>query len=291
MPFERSSRGGFPYLAVIPAEHVRTPSLAYTIEIERTDGQRLSAFASRDEMQPVDVVPDFDDAREVALLARLEGRRSVVSASGEYVTFGDADAKVQGATPGAPLLTKRFRDGYYRVEGQYTYRFLRTVAEFGIRAGVVRGRSVVADERDAGKFDVGLNYGAPHLRLRATDWLHFEGEFLTSVTEVGFSIGGGASVLLGDPYGSKLTLGAESIEVFGSRAYSRLDIAASRRLTVSPIIEVTDMPHAATAGVRLLTDLRFDFGGGFAASLRGGYQARNFATGGPALATSISYAF
>jgi hypothetical protein len=286
--FERSSQGSHPYVATIPAEHVSPPSLAYTIEIERTDGTRVADFASRDEMHSVVVAEDVTDVREKAALARLSGRRSVVATSGEFVYFGATDATVGSA---AAPATKSFRDQYYRIEGSYTYRFLHTIAEFGIRAGVVRGQSVVPNERDPSKFDVGLNYGAPRLRLRAQDWLHFEGEALTSVTEVGFSVGGGAAVLIGDPYGGKLTLGLEGIEVFGVRGYSRLDLVLSRRLTVAPVIEVTTMPHASRAGVRLLGDVVVDVGQGFGLVLRGGYQARTFASGGPAAGASVSYAF
>jgi hypothetical protein len=286
--FERSSQGSHPYVATIPAEHVTSPSLEYTIEIERVDGTRVADFATRAEMHPVAVAEDVTDLREKAALARLSGRRSVVATSGEFVYFGATEASV--GTSGTPT-TKSFRDQYYRIEGSYTYRFLHTVAEFGIRAGVVRGQSVVPNERDPSKFDVGLNYGAPRLRLRAQDWLHFEGEALTSVTEVGFSVGGGAAVLIGDPYGGKLTLGLEGIEVFGVRGYSRLDLVLSRRLTVAPVIEVTNMPHASRAGVRLLGDVVLDLGQGFGLVLRGGYQARTFASGGPAAGASVSYAF
>ena len=73
------------------------------------------------------------------------------------------------------------------------------------------------------RFRVGLNYGAPTVRVRLSDLAHVEGEFLTSVTEVGFSVGAGGALLIGDPYGSKLTLGFESIQVFGERFYSKLD--------------------------------------------------------------------
>lgn len=291
VPFRRSAHAtSSPYVAIIPAKDVASPLVAYAIEIETVDGSRVQAFATRADMHPVAVMGDVMDAREQALLDRLNGRRSVVSLQGEYVHFGTSDATVVGAD--GARTTQRFADAYYRVEGSYTYRFLRTVAEFGIRAGGVRGRSVVAGETDPSKFDVGLNYGAPRLRLRAMDGLHFEAELLTSVTEVGFSGGGGGAVIIGDPYGSRFVLGFESIETFGSRGYSRLDVAASRRIPmVGAMIEVTNMPHAARAGVRLLADVGFDLGAGFGVIVRGGYQARVFESGGPALGLTASYSF
>jgi hypothetical protein len=149
----------------------------------------------------------------------------------------------------------------------------------------------VPDETDPTKYDVGLNYGAPWVRLRATDWLHLEGEFLTSITEVGFSVGGGFAVLVGDEYASHLTVGVEGVQVFGTRGYSRFDAVVTRRLRIAPIVEVTNMPHASTAGVRLLTDFGIDVGAGFVLTLRGGYQARTFDSGGPAAGAGLAYAF
>jgi hypothetical protein len=296
VPFERSASAAWPYVAVIPAEHVKRPQLAYAIEIQRTDGTKQDVFASADAMQPIEVVGDPVDAREESLLARLDARRFVVEASGEYVYFGTTTAQV---CPGAcapaagaqPLVSRSIADQYWRTEASFTYRLLRTVSEFGIRGGVYRGTSVVPDETDASKYSVGLNYGAPWVRIRAEDWLHFEGEFLTSVTEVGFSVGGGAAVLLGDPYASHLTLGFEAIDVFGVRGYSRFDAVVNRRLRVSPTVEVTTMPHAADAGVRLLMDLTLSLDHGFTVTARGGYQARNFDSGGPAAGASVGYAF
>jgi len=272
VPFLRASDG--PYLATIPAEHVRAPAIRYAVELELVQGGRRGVFASRGDMQEVEVPADLEDSREIALAQRLDNRRSVVATSAEYVMFGD------GGLPGSRS------DRYWRTEAGYTYRPLRTIAEFGIRAGVVRGPNP-----DPTKPDLGLNYGAPSLRLSFGDIWHLEGEFLTSVTEVGFSVGTGASLLVGDPYGSKLTLGFETIQVFGTRIFSRMDIAARKNLVIAPIVEVTNMPHADRFGVRLLTEARFDVGQGVAFGIQGGYQARVASSGGPSLALSAQYAF
>jgi hypothetical protein len=273
--FQRASAG--PYIALIPPEEVRGPEVAYTIEIEPLAGSRRSVFASRDDMQPIQVPEDIEEGRERAASERLGGRRSVVTASGEYVMFGER-AGAEGVVA----------DRYWRTEAEYRYRPLRTIAEFGIRAGVVRGPNPDADPK---KPDLGLNYGAPSVRLRLGEIWHVEGEFLTSVTEVGFSVGTGAALLIGDPYGSKLSLGFETIQVFGSRFYSRMDIVARRDLIIAPIVEVTDMPHADRFGVRLLAEARWDAGRGFGLGVLAGYQARVAASGGPTLGLSGAYAF
>jgi hypothetical protein len=226
----------------------------------------------------------------------LQGRRFVLDGGGEYVSFGSTSARVCpgpcSSTPATqPPVNRDILDSYWRLEGGVTYHLLRTVSEIGIRGGMIRGSSVVPNVTDASQFNVGLNYGAPWIRLRAADWLHLEGETLTSITEVGFSLGGGAAVLLGDAYGSHLTIGFESIQVFGTRGYSRFDIVANDRLRVAPIVEVTSMPHAASTGVRLLMDVGFDLRGGWLLTAHGGYQARVFDGGGPAGGAGIAYAF
>src|SRR6185436_20512574 len=124
-----------------------------------------------------------------------------------------------------------FADVYHRPDGDYTYRlFNGVVTEIGIRGGIVRGRSVVEGELDPGNFDVGLNYGSPRVRLRLDDWFHVDLDVTTSVTEKGFSGGAGGALLVGDPYGTKLVLGAEGVNVFGVRGYTRLDVPLGRRV-------------------------------------------------------------
>lgn len=284
----RASDG--PYRAEVPADDVTWPSLSYAIELELTSGTRVAAFASRSELFTVQVPEDLMDIRERALDQRLGGRRSVFSATGEYVDFGRS--KVQNV-PGVESV----RDRYFRIEGSYTYRPLRVVTEFSIRLGLVRGtapvpvRDLVPGQDESERFDVGLNYGAPTVRFRLHDQIHLEAELLSSVTEVGFSWGTGGALLLGDPYGSKLTLGFEAIQTFGSRFFTRMDVVAVDRVTVAPIVEITNMPSAEKYGVRLLGEVALDLGGGFGAALRGGYQARLATSGGPSAGGTLSYAF
>ncbi|MBL8605691.1 MAG: hypothetical protein JNL38_00160 [Myxococcales bacterium] len=284
--FERAA-GASPYAATIPAPSSSVRAVGYAIEIEDVSGRRAPAFASREDLHPVAVVRDDADRAEAALLDRVGGRRSVFAATGEYVSFGGSDATVDR---GGRRVTESFRDTYWRTDVAYTYRLFRTVSEFGIRFGVVRGQAVVPGERDPGKFDVGLNYGSPRVRFRVADWVHVDAELLTSVTEVGFSVGGGGAVMFGDPYGARVTFGLEGVKVFGVRGYSRLDLVAGKRFTLAPIVEVTNMPHT-DAGVRLLADVGIDLGAGFAVGLRGGWQARRFDLGGPTAGGHLQYAF
>jgi hypothetical protein len=275
-----------PYIATVPQKEVLPTWLEYAIELEGLDGARTAAFASRQRLHRVHVPDDLADARERALLARLDGRRSVVFASGDYVNFGTSTA--EQADSSGVVRTVNVPDNYFRIEAGYTYRPLRTVMEFSLRAGLVRSHAPVPLGSDP---KPGMNYGAPTVRLRLHDLLQLEAELLTSVTDRGYSMGAGGAVLLGDPYGSKLTLGVEGVNKFGIRMFSRMDISASRFVTVAPMIEVTNMPHAEHFGVRLLGELDIAPGAGFGFALRGGYQARVFTAGGPSAGLTLRYAF
>jgi hypothetical protein len=287
----QSSNG---YVARVPGEVVKPAWIEYAIELENLDGSRTPVLGTRQAMHRVHVRDDLDDARERALATRLAERRSMFFTSAEYVDFGTSEAETQ---ENGVVRTLAVQDRYFRVEGGYAYRPLRLVTEFSLRLGVVRGESPVPlgapapGQSEEDRFKVGLNYGAPTVRFRLHDMVHAEGEFLTSVTEVGFSVGAGAALLFGDPYGSKLTLGVEGIEVFGVRFFSRMDIVATPSFTVAPIVEVTNMPHADQYGVRLLGEIEWAVGGGFSAAARGGYQARLFTAGGPSAGLTLRYAF
>ncbi len=281
-PFARSVDG---YRAVIEGAKVGE-GLAYAIELELQDGRRVAVFASREDLHPVQVLPDAMDEHERTLLASLGGRRSRAAISTEYVDFGSTTTRAGERT-----------DRYWGVEGRYTYRPLRTVAEFGFRGGVVRGTSPSNVDPGTGEQpDVGLNYGASSVRIRFADLWHMELEGLASISDEGFSTGGGTKLLVGNPYGSKLVLGASFVGVseatyFGSKFFSRVDLAASERVTVSPTIEITDMPNADRYGVRLLAEVDVEIGGGFSAQINGGYQARRAASGGPGIGGGVTLDF
>jgi hypothetical protein len=286
--FLRASDG--PYVAIIPEEEVNWPSITYAIELERTDGKREAVFATRAAPHRVLVPEDLMDIRERALYERHAGRRSLFAGSFEYVSFGKS--RVDPAIGDGDVS-----DYYWRAEGSYTYRPFRIVSEFGVRAGVLRGkapvpvRELAPGQSEQERYDVGLNYGGPRVRFRATDIVHLDGELVVGVTEVGFSWGGGGAILIGDAYGAKLTLGFESLEIFGTRLYSRMDLVAGAGVTVAPMIEVSDMPSADKFGVRLLGEVAVDVGQGFGVALRGGYQARVSTSGGPSVGATLSYAF
>jgi hypothetical protein len=287
VPFQRSAQS---YLAVIGPESVRDGGLSYAIELELPDGKRLPGFASREHPFEVQVQLDEEEAAEKAALRRVNGLRSTARASAEWVTFGKSTRLIPGNGSDAPPEARSVDDNYYRLEASYAYRPLRTISEFGVRLGLVRGTSPHANG-ESGEKQVGLNYAAPWVQLRMADSVHLSGHLVTGVTEVDFSMGAGAELTLGDPYGGNLSVGFESIQGFGSRFFTKVDIGVSDRILLSPIIEATNMPNADEYGVRLLAQLGVQLSREFRLSALGGYQARNAVSGGPSLGLSSELSF
>jgi hypothetical protein len=295
VPFRRSAEA---YRASVNAGDVRASGFWYAIELELTSGERVAGFASRAAPFSVQVQLDKDDADEKAAALRVNQRRSITSFQGEYVDFGKSAGAASAPSSVDPLTglpvaaspVPQGADDYYRLEASYAYRPLRIVNEFGVRLGLVRGSSP-RDVVDSGGPDVGLNYAAPWLRLRLHDVVYTTAHLVTGVTEVDFSLGAGVELTLGDPYGASLDLGFETIEGFGTRFFTRLNILASDRVRVSPIIEATNMPNAREYGVRLLSELGWQVMPELALALRGGYQSRAAVSGGVSLGATASLGF
>ncbi|WP_437604891.1 hypothetical protein WMF20_27240 [Sorangium sp. So ce834] len=299
--FQRSGSAALAYVAVIPLEVVVPPGLDYTIEIERVDGVRASVFASRARMHHVQVAEAPMDAVERTLLKRFGGRRSTASARVESVDFGarppnepECQASSAEECPDAETSDREVGEHYWKAELSYTYRLLRMVTEFSMRAGVILGKSPEAPKDK--NYEMGLYYAAPSVRLRLSDSWHVEAELLAGMTKKSFTMGVGGAFLIGDPYGSKITLGFETIGLgsdtgFGTTFYSRVDFPAGDSLSLAPVIEVTDMPSASSFGVRLVGEATLKLSDLFSAALRGGYQSRRSDSGGVGVGLQASVAF
>ena len=80
---------------------------------------------------------------------------------------GHAGKLVLGTLGGTPVAVLSGRAHYYEGHSMAEVTFaVRVLAEFGIRVGVVRGPNPSAD---VSKPDLGLNYGAPSIRVRPSD--------------------------------------------------------------------------------------------------------------------------
>ena len=289
--FQRSSADD--YVAVVPVTELDGERLGYWITLQLVDGAKVTAYASENDPHQVQIVPTATDLNERALLSRVDGRRNAFTAMGEYVDFGHSQTTNNTSNGTTPTTV---HDWYYRLEAGYTYRPLRLVSEFSLRIGIVRGESPVpADSTGSSSsssgdpYHVGLNYAAPTVRFRLSDIVYADGTLLSSVTQAGYSTGAGGALLIGDPYGTNLTAGFEVIQVFGARFYARTDIAVHPKVRLTPIIEVTNMPHADTYGVRLLGEATARVAPGVRVGLRGGYQARKFDSGGASFGALFAY--
>ncbi|MBI4956454.1 MAG: hypothetical protein HY908_30835 [Myxococcales bacterium] len=289
----RASPG--PFETVIPGDEVAAPDIAYCIEVEELDGRRYPVFGSRDAPKAVQVLEASLDLIGRTFAAGFDDRRSLFIGSFDWVSFGKSEATTPGPD-GLPRV-ETVQDQYYRVEGGYTYRPFYVVSEFGVRLGVVRGkapvpvRELLPEQSEDERFDVGLNYALSYVRFRIADLFHTDSSFLLNVAELGFSVGGGGTLHIGDLRGTKLALGFEGVQHFGLRFFSQLDVRPDEAVRISPIIEVSNMPSADSYGVRLLAEVGVDFGLGIQAAARVGYQARNFASGGATLGGSFGYGF
>ncbi len=294
-------RGAEGFVAEIPEEDVRF-GVSYAIELEEIDGTRTAVFASRRYLHLVEVIDDYMNMHERALYDRAGGKRSLAQFSGDYVRFGRTTGlgplpcNGQGGCPTGKSKTPEVLDEYWRSEGSYTYRPFRTVEEFSIKAGVLRGTSLVNTKTySPSAYSVGANYAATTVTLRIADAFHFESELLTSITEVGFSLGGGNTVTIGDLYGTGLQFGWEAIgfnqSYFGSRFFTKMNVEVVNHLILSPAVEVTDMPHAENFGLRLLGEAKVTIGHSVEIGLGGGYLARLSVSGGPSLGGTFGLAF
>ena len=82
---------------------------------------------------------------------------------------------------------------------------------------------------------------------------------------------------------------SDGTALFGG--FGNAEYGASDTQLLSAIVEATNMPHASRYGVRLLGEVGFRLGAGYSAAFRGGYQARDSASGGTSAGMTVGYAF
>jgi hypothetical protein len=280
----------------LPASALAVGGFGYAIEIAvLVDGEleRRAVFASREALHRVQVTEDSADIVERRLLARADGRRSEVSAFGEWVSFGES-VFVETDTPtGAPRRQLR-RDGWWRVEGRYDYRFFGFAHSLGMRAGVIRADAPVPAREDAvgdERFEAGFNYVAPEVRLRYHEVFHMDAGLTASVSDDGFAFGGSGALHVGRLDGMRLTLAMEGLQRLGIHAAVKVQLPIADWLALTPTVALTNYPAADRLGLRLLSDVTITPGAGFTITARGGYQTRVADGGGATVGGGLGYAF
>jgi hypothetical protein len=273
------------YVARVPAARVSLSGFAYYVVEQMPDGSTHAVFADAGSPHPVHVTRPAEVEDELQRAAARGGQRSLVLLSAEGIDYGD-----RRLVAGQP----KAHDRYYRLEAGYAYSFFTHVE--AIRLTLVRVRGEAAIFNDGAKPTLtetqpGIDYGRAEVTLLGTEELRLRAAVLLGASQRGFEYGGGAAVMLGDPYGMNLDLGVEQITTLGTTGHLRMGLLACERVPMGASIEVSSFPVGDDAGVRLLYDVGYRFGPVTQLSVRAGYQGRTSVSGGLSLGAAMSYGF
>jgi hypothetical protein len=272
------------WLAVIPGDQVATPGIEYFIVSRAGDGRQVPEFASAESPHLVVVRPAAEDLRRERDLARSGGRRSRLSASGEWVDFGSRNFRLMGET-------ERIPDRYYRLDASFSYLLL-TYPLKAIRIGYTRLLGTTPDAERGNPLDCGNQPdceieagfkvgGWVELRFSLVDGVEVDGRASVMATTEGFKIGGRGEFRVGVEEGSHVALGAEAVADIGASAFFRLGWDTVPSLPMAATVELLDYPHSRrAAGVRLIYDIARPLQHGIRVGLRLAYQARDERVGG-----------
>ncbi len=279
---QRSSTGD--YAATIPAERVVSPGIEYYIVSKTRDGQEHRHFADPSNPHQVTVHDSAASTRERALLARHLGNRSRMMVSGGWVDFGD-----RVATDG-----RSFKDYYWHMKLDYTYRLLTWLYSIRLGGGLVRSDTLsgVRDpDPDTANKDPGLYYGFSELRLRFHDLAGAKFKVMLGVTREGFSFGGGTALIVGYDPGTHVEVGFEGAIGLGVSGYIRLAWDTVPGFPMAASVGVTNYPGNGDEAVQFLFDVERRMFDWWIVAVRAGYQARDYDIGGFTVGGSMSFEF
>ena len=232
-PFRRSSAGGF--YAVIPAAAVKRPGLAYYIEGAQAARPH---FASPGEPHVVRVEREPKSAWVEQELHRLDGRRYSVRVDTHLQDFGGDSGD----------------DRLFRGELDWTYRLIGALYSIHLGFGAVEAKTPV----EMGTDRRGYRYGYGGLRFRLYDSVWLDGRALIGMSDVGFSPGGGAQLILGDDWRTCVKLGGEISEALSYRAWITLQWDTVPGFLMSATATTTDEPRAEfDTGAAVLYEIRY----------------------------------
>ena len=231
-----------------------------------------------------------DDQRRARDLARVEGRRSRVHTTAEWVDYGTRT-----------IGSQRVPDRYYRVDADFAYRLLAYPLE-DIRFGYTRLLGTTPETyRDdpAGcatascRLEAGFKVaGWVELGFGLVEGVRLDARGIVAATPAGFALGGRGEVRIGVADATHVAAGAEYLADVGSTGFFRLGWATVPGAPMAATIEVTDLPARSRAtGVRLLYDVAHPFPGGLRLGARVGYAARDQGIGGISAGLAASFDF
>jgi len=269
------------WIAELPEAAVQPPGFSYWAIERLDDGTERPIFASAADPHPVQVFDTTRDAGRRDELEGLRGRRSEMTARGEWVDFGQRRV---------PLYGSDVPDRYYRLEAGFSYAILSAVDRIDIAIGHLRGRAATLGVRDP-DFRVGTDYGRAAITWLADPLVRIRTSILFGISQEGFEEGGGGDLILGQPWRTSFTVGVDGVTTLGWTGRVRLGWATVERVPMGASIAVTTFPAGEDAGVRLLYDVGIEIGDAWLVRAEGGYQGRTSVTGGPAAGLEVALRF
>ena len=269
------------YRAQLPAACAQPPGFSYFVVLRGAGGD-APLFASAAAPHPVRVTHSEQREGELARLREHGYQRSRAMLSAELVSFGD-----RAPLPGA----EEVHDRYYRVEAGYGYSFFGTIEDIALTLVRVRGENGALPAPGGDGLEPGIDYGRAAVTLLANDSVRLRSALLLGASQEGFEYGASGEIVFGNPRAEHLLLGAEALTTLGATGYLRLGFNASSAVPMGARVELTDFPLGEDAAVRLLYEVGYRFTPATELTLRGGYQGRTSAVGGPSLGAALRYGF
>lgn len=285
-PFEKSADGSYVATIRVPPEQRRP--VEYYLTAAGTDGVESLPFASPMLPHPVIVQSTEGELEREAILDVYGRRRSRVSLSGEYVSYGRA--RVGDVT---------FPDSYYRAEADYLYRLFQggssvRIDTIRLGMGTLRGQVpsayVSGDPFSQESARAGIDYGFSEVELSFHSLFGISAKLLLGGNARGFAPGGGARVRIGRPRGSRVELEGEYISEIGMSGSFRLIWDTVPGLPMSAGGQVTNIP-GGPAGVRLIYGIGWELSDAVTLGAQLGYQARQSVGGGLTVGLSSAFAW
>jgi hypothetical protein len=259
------------WVAVVPASAVEPPGVDYYLVAGET-----AVFASPEWPHTMAVRATAEDDRRGRDLLRAKHRRSKVSTTGEWVTYG------RRSYDGT-----RLDDSYYRLEGDFAYRLLAyPLEEIRVGGTYMLGQTFAAPDEMCPSAapctrQAGVKAGWFELGLAAIEGVRLDARMIAMATAEGFAVGGRGEARLGAREASHVAVGAEYLADVGANGFFRLGWGTIPKLPMAATVEITNLPasHRET-GVRLYYDVAHEVAPGLRLGVRVGYAARNQSVAG-----------
>ena len=274
--FARSDSGD--WVVTVPGRELSAPGLEYYIA--STEGlSKGDRFASAASPHPVQIGEETLKTVARRELDRFEGQRSRVAVSYEYAGFGDQDL--------APAP-----DRWHSVDADFSYRLLRGVRQVRLGGSWTRGDTwVVRNGQQVPRPGVGVDYGFAEIEIAPLEWFGVTGQLQLGAGPWGFVVGGEGGLRLGFDPGTHVRLEGGYLNSVGGRGQLTLAWATVPKVPMRAAIEVTTWPNNSAPAVRGWYGLQLPLGGHADLDLRGGYEARSAALGGPVLGAGLSWSY